>query len=147
MKGKLIAFFKKRIIGNQRIFNLLHNTYYLKVYKSTVLNHILPQLEKIGLTQMQDNQNERVKIFVPYIETSFGKIFILIFILKALQIRGARILFLKCNRGIPICEKFSIRSSKGGCKYCDFINIRILPKLGFDVIEINDYIGDKYTII
>lgn len=138
----MLTYLKKIILSNQTLYNFLFNTYFLKSYKNTVLKNVLPQLENIGLTTPIAAHGDRIKIFVPYIETAFVKIFVLIVLLKALQIRGAKIIFLICNRGIPICESFSLRTPTGRCKYCDFINKKLIPSLGFDVIEINDCITE-----
>tara|TARA_B110000459_G_C16613259_1_gene497358 strand:+ start:1245 stop:2897 length:1653 start_codon:yes stop_codon:yes gene_type:complete len=142
--NKVFLYLKIKIVSIQWINLFLQHTYFKIQYKKTFINKILPRLEKIGLINkiITSNTNQQ-KIFVPYIETSFVKIFGLILVLKALQIRGAKILILICNRGIPICERFSSKNPFGSCDYCGFINKNLIPKLGFEVIEINNYITDS----
>jgi len=140
--GKLVNI-KRAILSNQRFYNVLHDTYFFKKYKHIVLNNILPKLDKIGLTKPISTKGDEVKIFIPFIETSIVPIFIWTLILKALQIRGAKIIFLICNRGIQKCERFSLTTPMGNCKYCSFMNENIIPRLGFELIEINDCITNN----
>ena len=142
--NKLLLHLKIKILSIHWINLFLQHTYFKINYKKTFINKIMPSLEKIGLiNNIITSNTKQQKIFVPYIETSFVKIFGLILILKALQIRGAKILILICNRGIPICERFSSKNPFGSCDYCGFINKNLIPKLGFEVIEINNHITDS----
>jgi hypothetical protein len=141
--GKWARNIRVKIISFGAINSLLNKTYFYYKYKKTVLSNIIPKLDSIGLTNPNLDTDQNVTILVPYIETSFKKIFILILILKALQLRGAKILFLICNEALPICERYSSRSRSGACKYCKFINSSILPRFGFDLIEIKNYLSES----
>lgn len=142
--NSLLLKFKIKILEIKWINILLQHTYFLHKYIKNVKKLILPNLKSIGILENKNDSNVKInsKIFVPYIETSYGKIFLFILILKALQIRGAKIYILICNKALQSCEKFSVKNPYGGCKSCSFINKNLIPKLGFNVIEINDFLDE-----
>ena len=98
----LIHKIKVNILSIKWINILLVHTYFFQKYTKTVKKLILPKLKNIGILENINNSKNETnsKIFVPYIETSYGKIFLFILILKALQIRGAKIYILICNRAL-----------------------------------------------
>jgi hypothetical protein len=134
--------FGKLLINTSFLQMLLNKIIRYYQYRSFVLNNIIPRLAEIGIFSPLD-KGKGNKIFVPYIETSFKKIFVLVLIFKALQLRGAEIIFLICDKGIPLCESFTIRTPSGGCKNCNIINEKFIPKLGFNVLRLSEIISES----
>lgn len=133
----IIKFLKKSRIGNKYLLP----GYYFFRYRQNITENIRPEILKRTEGCSISIQGTRKVVLVPYIETYFEKLFVLVFLFKALQLRGAEIYFLTCNKALPRCEAFSTRTPRGRCKDCEFVHKSILSLLGFRVIEVRDFVS------
>ena len=126
---------------------LFHNKHMLRIYsdykyKRNIVKRIIPHLVRSGIAR-KDVPGGDVRCLVPYIECYFEKIFILVYLFKALQIRGADIYFLVCDGFLPACESHSVKNPKGKCRICKYVGGMVLPLLSYNIVKMQDCINPE----
>lgn len=110
-------------------------------YRRAIVGKYIPQAARMGAVAPREAADGKITCLVPYVECYFEHVFILPYLVKALQLRGAEIYFLVCNGALPICESFSRKSPKGKCDVCRFVRKEYLPLFGFNVIDVGDLVS------
>ena len=117
--------------------------FYLKI-KNRLLKKIKPNLIK------QFNSNKPLgnvfeggpRILIPIIETSHYTIYLLLIIAKALQLRGANVKFLYCDKTLTACERIDTHNEDTDvCRECQINQTHLLPIYGVDVVPLSKYIS------
>ncbi len=131
--------------------NLIKRSYFYKIlaayikYLFIIKPILLKQLDgsKSLLNRNKPFLNKRVVISL--IETSHYFNYVLLAIAKSLELRGAEIFVIVCNKSLNGCEIKSIKnkSNFNNCFNCQFNLNKIVTLFKFKIIKINDLLNEK----
>lgn len=147
IKAKLKDVVNGFISKNEFLKNKVLPHYMFYKTKYYLLNKIIPNLKKqfilLGSNNYDSvNVQNKVRIFIPYIETSHYYMYLMLIVAKALQMRGAEIKFLYCNGTMPTCERQCMHMRGVNiCKDCRLHQKYLLPLFGLEMCELKEIIS------
>ncbi|QWE28992.1 hypothetical protein [Polynucleobacter sp. AM-7D1] len=129
-----IKFIKSKLIIRWLIGYIKEIFFFIALLKIKKILKIKPILESYT-----------VKVFLPLIECNHYQFKHLLYLMKALELRGAQIKVLICDGMLTGCEIKSIRNveNKNPCHTCKFNRKHFLPMFKYDYINLSELIDDK----
>ena len=100
------------------------------------------------LKKSKKNQSNKknLTIFAPIIETSHSVFFLTLILLKALELRGNKIIILICDQCLIACEikNFYNKNDKLVCTKCKFNSNKIVKLFNFSTLYLSSFIDKEY---
>jgi hypothetical protein len=114
------------------------------VFKSIVFYISISKIKKI-LKNKHPSKNFTSKVFLPLIECNHYQFKHLLYLMKALELRGAQIKVLVCDGMLTGCEIKSIRNieNKNPCHTCNLNRNLFLPMFKYDYINLSEFLDNE----
>lgn len=136
-----------KFLTRYELFNNIILPYYsYHKNRRRLFKKIIPNLSKQILVPglLNNVQTKGTRILIPYVETGHYCLYMMLVIAKALQLRGANVKFLYCDKMLNACEVINVHNKDTDvCRNCLLNQKHLLPMFGLDTCALSECLDLK----
>ena len=84
------------------------------------------------------------RILIPWIETNHYTLYTMLIVVKALELRGAKVKILVCDQYLGACERKNVRNKGVNvCRACKLTQDEVIPLFNLDTIRLSEFIDSE----